>query len=65
MADNHIDHHQGWDIGNQAPVFGLEPDFNYETMQLPHHDPGTNGWDFSLTSLDDDLLFGVLGGNWS
>lgn len=60
-----MDQHQSWDIANAVPVFGLESDFQYDAMQMPHNGPNNNGWDFPLTSLDDDLLFGVLGSNWS
>ena len=65
LPDATIGQQQTWDMGHPGSMLGMEPDFHYDAMQMPQHDPDSNGWDFSLTSLDDDLLFGVLGSNWS
>ena len=39
------------------------PDLECDQLEMANHDP-SNGWDMSLTDLDEDLLFGVLGSNW-
>lgn len=65
LPDSHIGQQQTWDIGHPGSMLGMEHDSQYDAMQIPQQGTNPNAWDFTLTSLDDDLLFGVLGSNWS
>lgn len=54
----------GYDVPEptRPPTDALVAEVDYSSMDLSYD--ASNGWQIPLTDFDDDLLFGVLGGNW-